>query len=137
MTGDDFGLAFFTQDGQKSSDRPSVFRAVDQSSMIARLDATAEDDLASSFFDDSIQEVEDAALRMFDIGIRSITDDPARQAVPGGFGAAGPRDGGEAADPEAAVDPRVIAPVVSTVGDLAHDAQARAAFTLGGPAALR
>lgn len=137
MTGDDFGLAFFTQDGRTSADRPSVFSAVDQGDMIARLDATLEDDLESPFFDDSIQEVEDAALRMFDIGIRSITDDPSSQAAPGGFGAVGPRDSGRVAGHEETVDAPVISSVVSPAGDLAHDAQARAAFTLGGPAALR
>lgn len=137
MTGDDFGLAFFTQDGRKSADRPSVFSAVDQSDMIARLDATVEDDLGSPFFGDSIQEVEDAALRMFDIGIRSITDDPSSQTAPGAFGAVSPRDSGGVTSHEDTVDAPVISSAPSPASDLAHDPQARAAFTLGGPAALR
>ena len=46
----------------------SVFGSRDQDQIIAHIDTVSEDDLSSTFFGDSIQEVEDAATRMFDVG---------------------------------------------------------------------
>jgi hypothetical protein len=106
--------------------RPSVFGATDQGDMIARIDATSEDDLSSSFFDSSIQDVEDAAVRMFDIGIRTMTDDP--DAAPKGFATRVP-----ARPTTASV---VHQPVATRTALRLRDPDARAAFILGGPAAL-
>ena len=112
--------------------QPSVFGTVNQDDMIARIDSTSEDDLSSDFFGDSIQEVEDAAVRMFDIGIRTITDDPAR-TTSAAFGT-------PPAPPLAAGATRAAA---STEHSATHavdgqfeDPAVRAAFILGGPGAL-
>lgn len=105
---------------------PSVFGAPDQGDIIARIDATSEDDLSSSFFDSSIQDVEDAAVRMFDIGIRTITDDPA--AAPTGFGTPAP-----AAARAVSVAEQ---PMAAGAEGRFDDPAVRAAFILGGPAAL-
>ena len=106
-----------------SSEKPSVFGAPSQDEMIARIDATAEDDLSSSFFDSSLQDAENAAVRMFDVGIKTITEDPsaAPAAVFGAQVAGTTADAGE---------------VTSGAGGSLDDAASRAAFILGGPAAL-
>ncbi len=111
---------------------PSVFGIVNQDDMIARIDSTAEDDLSSDFFGDSIQEVEDAAVRMFDIGIRTITDDPAK-TTSAAFGT-------PPAPPMAAGATRAAvatdqAPTHGADGQF-DDPAVRAAFILGGPGAL-
>lgn len=116
-----------------SEERPpaesgTVFGAPDQADMIARIDAVQEDDLSSSFFDSSLQDVENAAVRMFDVGVRTLIDDTAPTAA---FGApASP--GGVASRPSAAEQP--VAP--GAVGRF-EDASVRSAFILGGPQALR
>lgn len=98
------------------SPAPSVFRAPDQSEMIARLDAVEDDDLGSSFFDTSAREAEEAALRIFDVGIRTLVEEPGRQAAAPEVPAFSPPGGGPAPD--------------------LTDAAARAAFILGGPAGI-
>jgi hypothetical protein len=111
---------------------PSVFGTVNQDDMIARIDSTSEDDLSSDFFGDSIQEVEDAAVRMFDIGIRTITDDPAK-STSAAFGT-------PPAPPLAAAAGRAASGTEHSAGHAADgqfdDPTVRAAFILGGPGAL-
>lgn len=113
-------------------EQPTVFGAPDQSDMIARIDATDDDDLGSSFFDSSIQDAENAAVRMFDIGIKTITDDPSQRPTPA--------FGGTATAPATSV-PRPPSASQQQVAQGADgrfdDPAARAAFILGGPAALR
>ncbi len=59
MTGDDIGLSFFTQHAPHTpSGKPSAFGPVDQEELISRIDAVDEDDLDSTFFGDSILDVE-------------------------------------------------------------------------------
>lgn len=115
---------------QPDADAPSVFGARNQDEMIARIGATAEDDLASSFFDSSIQDVEDAAVRMFDVGIKTITEDPA--AVRASFGASTGPDGAAARAARAAAP----GPVAAGADGQFADPAVRAAFILGGPGAL-
>jgi hypothetical protein len=110
--------------------KPSVFGKVDQDDMISRIDSTAEDDLSSAFFGDSIQEVEDAAVRMFDIGIRTITDDPS-QVTTAAFGTQ-PAPAGAAARVPSAVEQ----PVAKGADGRFADPTVRAAFILGGPSGL-
>jgi len=105
----------------------TVFGAPDQDDMIARIDAVQEDDLSSSFFDSSLQDVENAAVRMFDVGVRTLIDDSAPTAAFGAPAAAG----GPSARPTAADQP--VAP--GAVGRFA-DPAVRSAFILGGPTAL-
>ena len=102
---------------------PSVFGTRSQDEMIARIDATAEDDLGSSFFDSSLQDAENAAVRMFDIGIRTITDEP---GAPAAFGTPAP-----ASAPAVARQP-----VAEGADGRFADPATRSAFILGGPAAL-
>ncbi len=126
MTGDDIGLRFFTQHTPQSSGKPSVFGPVDQDALIARIDDVDDDDLTSTFFGDSILDVENASTRAFDIGIRVHgTNADASTAQRSEFKTAG--IDAVAADP-------VELPVV---GELSDDARARSAFILGGPAALQ
>lgn len=103
---------------------PSVFGTKSQDEMIARIDATSEDDLGSSFFDSSIQDAENAAVRMFDIGIRTITDEPGAPAA--SFGTPAP-----AAAPTVARQP-----VAEGADGRFADPATRTAFILGGPAGL-
>jgi hypothetical protein len=109
-----------------------VFGTVDQNDMIARIDSTAEDDLSSAFFGDSIQEVEDAAVRMFDIGIRTITDDPARSSS-ASFGT--PPAAAAVGAPRVPVSTEQ--PVAAGADGHFEDPAVRAAFILGGPDAIR
>lgn len=111
--------------GDSPQERRTVFGAPDQDEMISKIEAVSEDDLSSSFFENSIQDVEDAAVRMFDIGIRTLTDD---SSVP--MAAFGARPGSE---PAAAVVDQAVAP--GAQGQFADPAR-RAAFILGGPAGL-
>ena len=130
MTGDDIGLSFFTQHGPIApSGKPSAFGPVDQEALIARIDSVDDDDLSSTFFGDSILDVENAATRSFDIGIRTLgtTNPPPRPA------AEPLTTAGIDASPAPARDP-VEVPVA---GNLSDDAAARSAFILGGPAGLR
>lgn len=129
MTGDDIGLSFFMQHTPPpASDKPSAFAPVDQDAIIARIDAVDEDDLASTFFGDSILEVENASTRAFDIGIRVHGTNPEASVQAGSEFTTVGID----ASPALAADPAEV-PVV---GQLADDARARTAFILGGPAAL-
>lgn len=121
MTSDAIGLRFFTGPGTvTSSGRPSAFAPVDQTEMIARLEATEDDDLDSPFFGADIVAVENASTRSFDIGIRTVGvgDDPAAIAAT-----------------EAVVPPGVHDAALP--GRWSHDDRTRAAFIVGGPAALR
>lgn len=127
MTGDDIGLSFFTHHTPPPSGRPSAFGPVDQEALIARMDAVDDDDFDSTFFADSILDVENASTRAFNIGIRVHgTDSAAAQR-------AELTTAGIDATPAPAADPAEV-PVV---GQLADDARARRAFILGGPAGLQ
>jgi hypothetical protein len=101
---------------------PTVFGVKDQAEVISRIDAVQDDDQTSSFFGDSIDEVEGAATRMFDIGIRVVAGEnpPTADAF------------GRPAEPSGVATPaRVDLP-----DDLA-DTDAHRAFILGGPRSLR
>lgn len=129
MTDDEIGLSFFTQHATPApSGKPSAFGPVDQDALIARLDDTDEDDLTSTFFADSLLDVENASTRAFDIGIRVHGHDRAPTPSNPPLTTAGID-----ASPAPAADP-VEVPVA---GRLADDAEARSAFILGGPAGLQ
>lgn len=108
---------------------PTVFGAPDQAEIIARIDSVEDDDLSSSFFQNSMQDVEDAAVRMFDIGIRTLTDDPG-DAPRASFGTAAPvLHAAEVREPSRPQPGQGAA-------DRFVDPSVRAAFILGGPAAI-
>ena len=111
-------------DAPQPPEAPSVFGTKSQDEMIARIDATSEDDLGSSFFDSSIQDAENAAVRMFDIGIRTITDEPGTPAA--AFGTPAPTSAPTVARQ----------PVAEGAEGRFADPSARAAFILSGPAGL-
>lgn len=135
MTGDDIGLSFFTQHAPRTpSGKPSVFGPVDQDALISRIDAVDEDDLDSTFFGDSILDVENASTRAFDIGIRTLGSDPHQPRPRGGAVPTASIVLTTAqidSSPAPAVNPIEI-PVPGPLGDDA----ARTAFILGGPAGL-
>jgi hypothetical protein len=106
----------------------TVFGAPDQADMIARIDAVEDDDLSSSFFDSSLQDVENAAVRVFDVGVRTLIDDSTPTAA---FGSPPPAASTPPTAPSAADQP--VAPGADGRFD---DPMVRAAFILGGPAAL-
>ena len=124
MSQDDIGLQFFTAE-QRGPSPASVFGKVDQDEIIARIDDVQDDDLDSTFFGDSIQEVEDAATRAFDIGIRTLTNEPQPAGAPA-FDAPPPPQmpmpdqGGGSTE------------IISGAA-LKQDERARRAFILGGP----
>ena len=125
MTPDDIGLSFFTADQQsKDPGSTSVFGAVDQERMIAHIDDVEDDDLDSSFFSDSMKDVEDAATRVFDVGIRTLTDEPRTPQASTTFGAAQTAP----VRPAGAQNPAV------SDESLENNEQARRSFILGGPA---
>lgn len=108
----------------EGKEQRTVFGAPDQERMISKIDAVSDDDLSSSFFDNSIQDVEDAAVRMFDIGIRTLTDD---SSVPmAAFGARPSTSAGAVADQ----------PVAAGAEGRFADPAVRYAFILGGPGAI-
>lgn len=107
--------------------QPTVFGVTDQDEMVAKIDAVADDDLSSTFFVDSMADVEGAATRVFDIGIRTITHD----APPTAAGAFASASGEPAATPVSSRPAEV-----TTSPRLQDDADAQRAFILGGPAAL-
>lgn len=112
----------------------SVFRTPDQQEMIARLDAVEDDDVETDFFSTSAQEAEDAAVRMFDLGIRTLGSE--QEA-----GSASSFPSRVSADSPAAADLLVEddqqAPVQQVFGERSFDdANTRRDFILGGPAAL-
>ena len=112
--------------------RASVFAVRNQDQVIAQIDSVSEDDLSSTFFGDSIAEVEGAATRMFDVGIRTLAHDAPPQAHSGAF--AGEPTGSSGTT--AAGSPAARTPDPTTSGELQDDPQARRSFVLGGPAAL-
>lgn len=116
-------------DERTPAESGTVFGAPDQAEMIARIDAVDDDDLSSSFFDSSLQDVEDAAVRMFDVGVRTLIDDAAPTAAFGVPTSAAPPGG----RPASATD-QPVAP--GATGRFA-DPAVREAFILGGPGALR
>jgi hypothetical protein len=113
-------------DGRKPQSS-TVFGAPDQEAMIARIDATSEDDLSSGFFTNSVEDAEAAAVRMFDIGIRTMTDEPADP-----LSTTFAPTASQARQPATATA-QEVAPGAA---DRFADASARAAFILGGPCAL-
>jgi len=124
VTDDDIGLHFFTADQKaKQPASASVFGPVDQDEIIARIDSVEDDDLDSSFFADSMKDVEDAATRSFDVGIRTLTDEPRRGDERQAFGVT-------ADDASRAV---VAAHAAISGEELKQDDQARKSFILGGP----
>lgn len=131
MTGDDIGLHFFTEQTPPTPPaKASAFGPVDQDALIARIDAVEEDDLTSSFFGDSILDVENAATRAFDIGIRM--HDPSSPSTHTASGAAVPMTtAGIDASPAPAADP-IEEPHIGGVAE-----GSRTAFILGGPAGLQ
>lgn len=132
MTGDDIGLSFFTHHTPPPpSGKPSAFGPVDQEALIARIDAVDDDDFDSTFFADSILDVENASTRAFNIGIRVHgTDSAAAHRAELTTAAID-------ATPAPAADPAEVPVEVPVAGPLAADAQARTAFILGGPASLQ
>jgi hypothetical protein len=150
MRDDDLGLSFFMEDEPEvAKRRTSVFGPVDQDEVIARIDAVCEDDLDSTFFGDSLQEVEDAATRIFDIGIRTFgnvqspSDQPSAFAPAGGPAPSvdGPPRTGASPPPRVGSEPTASAagparPPAVRFGTLEKDPAARRAFVLGGPVAL-
>jgi hypothetical protein len=132
VTGDEIGLGFYTDDeSQGRPGKPSVFGVPDQTATIARIDAVSDDDMDSSFFADSIQDVEDAATRVFDIGVRTIAHDGTTVEPVMSFGAPRPQPAATLLVPAP-----LIAPVRVTV-PMGADEAGRRAFILGGPAAIR
>lgn len=116
------GASAVAESPSERREEPSVFRTPDQAEMIARLDAVEDDDIDSSFFATSARDAEDAAVRIFDVGIRTLA---AESGAVAGFA--------ERPAAEAPVEPR--APRV--VGGVDFDDPAtRTAFILGGPDAL-
>ena len=110
----------------------SVFAVRDQEQVIAQIDSVSEDDLSSTFFGDSIADVEGAATRMFDVGIRTLTHDAPPEAHSGAF--AGEPTGSPGTT--AAGSPAASASEPTTAARLKDDSQARRAFILGGPSSL-
>ncbi|MFY9231970.1 MAG: hypothetical protein WAO50_08675 [Candidatus Nanopelagicales bacterium] len=112
---------------QKRSSQATVFGASDQSEMISRLDAVEDDDLDSGFFEASVQDAADAAVRMFDVGIRAMAEEPdgtgASPFTSASTGASA-RPPVESSTASAPTRPRFEDPAI------------RAAFILGGPDAL-
>ena len=121
-------------DESKSRDdaHASVFAVQDQDQVIAQIDSVSEDDLSSTFFGDSIADVEGAATRMFDIGIRTLTHDAPPEAQSGAF--AGEPTGSPGTT--AAGSPAARGSEPTTSAQLQDNPRARRAFILGGPAAL-
>ena len=107
----------------------TVFGYVDQQVMVSRIDTVDDDDLASSFFGDSIQDVAQAATKMFDVGVR---DDGVHgeEAAPSSFGVP--------VGPKHAADESSNAPAAAVDGEATRrEDAARHAFILGGPAAMK
>lgn len=85
MKDDEIGLTFFTEGRPRSPEgMPSVFGTIDQAEILARIDEVQDDDLASSFFGDSLVEVENAATKVFDVGLRTRPDTAVEPASVGG-----------------------------------------------------
>lgn len=115
----------------------SVFAVRDQDQVIAQIDTVSEDDLSSTFFGNSIDEVEGAATRMFDVGIRTLAHDAAPTAHSGAFagepaGSSGTTAAGSPANAPSGSPSRQVILVARLEGNL----EAQRAFILGGPAAV-
>lgn len=137
MSDPDDGLGFFVEDAPSTTaHKPSVFGKVDQADMISRIDAVTEDDLSSTFFGDSIQAVEDAAMRAFDVGIRTLAHD-GRTPAAAGLSAPAPALNPPAATVQVLAQGGGARTPAALSLLLAEDASARHAFILGGPSALR
>jgi hypothetical protein len=104
--------------------KPTVFGYVDQEQVIARIDTVSDDDLSSCFFGDSLQDIEDAATRMFDVGVRGDPDNGPAPAARGSF--AQPAPSSTPTEPASLPLPE----------RLDRDAEARAAFILHGPSGM-
>jgi hypothetical protein len=117
---------------KRDAQHASVFAVRDQGEVIAQIDSVSEDDLASTFFGDSIADVEGAATRMFDVGIRTLAHDAPPAAHSGAF--AGEPTGSPGTT--AAGSPAARAAERTSSARLKDDMWARRAFILGGPAAL-
>lgn len=113
--------------------RPSVFGYVDQDEVIKRIDDVDDDDLTSCFFGDSILDVEIAATEIFGIGVRDEAEGGG-QSAPHPFAATRTATPATPAPVPAPALPASTAPAPTA---LAQDAQARQAFILGGPSAMR
>lgn len=136
MNGDDAGRGTFAEEPRTDAPKQSVFAAVDQKVIIDHLDDVKDDDLSSSFFSHSIQDVEDAAANVFDIGIKTLTADPrpADEGRPFASASSAPF----APPTQAAVPPPdLAAPTPQTAAQAAAGLEEarRRAFILGGPAA--
>jgi hypothetical protein len=131
MSQDEIGLQYFTADQRPGgTPAPSVFGKVDQAEMISRIDSVEEDDLHSTFFGDSMEDVEDAATRLFDVGIRTITHESRPVDAPA-FGTS------SVAAATTSASASGVAPSAAPSGDdLENDERVRRAFILGGPAGL-
>ena len=120
------------QPSSRDDAHASVFAVRDQEQVIAQIDSVSEDDLSSTFFGDSIADVEGAATRMFDVGIRTLAHDAPPGAHSGAF--AGEPTGSPGTT--AAGSPAARASEPTTSAELQDDPQARRSFILGGPSAL-
>lgn len=123
-----------SDDSSKPSEdtHASVFAVRNQAQVIAQIDTVSEDDLSSTFFGDSIAEVEGAATRMFDVGIRTLAHDEPPQAHSGAFAGEPPGSSGTTAAGSPAARPVDSGPSAP----LQDDPEARRTFILGGPASL-
>ena len=113
--------------------QPSVFGRVDQDELIAHIGAVDED-LSSLFFEESLADAEDAAMQVFDIGIRLLAEDVGRLGDPGR--SADPRPNPYTRGVHGRNPSNVTTTPVSLPGILSRDNHARRAFILGGPDAL-
>lgn len=117
-------------DHPEEAELNTVFGAPDQADIIARIDAVSDDDLSSSFFENSIQDVEDAAVRMFDVGVRTLTDDNVPLAA---FGSQAGQPSPSSARPSSTSSAPQLAPGLEARFE---DPAVRRAFILGGPQGL-
>ena len=115
----------------------SVFAVRDQDQIIAQIDSVSEDDLSSTFFGDSMDEVEGAATRMFDVGIRALAHGNPPGAHAGAFAGEPTGSPGTTAAGSPAAD-RSAAParLITLVARLEGNPEAQRAFILGGPVAV-
>jgi len=111
----------------------SVFGYVDQDEVIKRIDVVKDDDLASRFFGDSLQEIEIAATDIFDIGVRDEAETDAHSAT---HPFAVPTAAAPAIPPPAPAPPQPASTAPAPTL-LDQDAMARQAFILGGPSAMK
>jgi hypothetical protein len=137
VIGDDVGRGTFADDSRNAPPKDSVFAAVDQKMIIEHLDDVRDDDLSSSFFSHSIQDVEDAAANVFDIGIRTLTVDARPTDEGRAFGKVSTATSFAPPAQAAVPPPDVAPPLPQTAAQAAAGLEEarRRAFILGGPAA--